>query len=71
MLSNIRKPRLQAEYLVLYMVLVKYIKTVYRCPPFGTILLATETLSYEIMKFLVLRMNSIISNEFTVKDLFA
>ena len=41
-----------------------------RCPPFRPILSAIGTPSYKIAKFLVLRMNSITSNEFTVKDTF-
>ena len=41
-----------------------------RCPPFRPILSAIGTPSYKIAKFLVPRMNSITSNEFTVKDTF-
>ena len=41
-----------------------------RCPPLRPILSAIGTLSCKIAKFLVPRMNSITSNEFTVKDTF-
>ena len=41
-----------------------------RCPPFKHITSAIGTPSYKIAKFLVLRMNSVTSNEFTVKDTF-
>ena len=41
-----------------------------RCPPFRPILSAIGTPSYKVPKFLVFRMNSITSNEFTVKDIF-
>ena len=41
-----------------------------RCPPFRPILSAKGTPSYKNAKYLVLRMNSIKSNEFTVKDTF-
>ena len=40
-----------------------------RCPPFRPILSATGRPSYKIAKFLVPRMNSITSNEFTVNEL--
>ena len=41
-----------------------------RWPSFRPILSATGTSSYEIAKFLVLRKNSITSNELTAKDTF-
>ena len=41
-----------------------------RCPPFRPIISAIKTPSYKIAKFLVFRMNSITSNEFTIKDTF-
>ena len=53
---------------VLYGLCKVYKNIVDRCPPFWPILSAIETLSYKIAKFLVPKMNSITSNEFTIKD---
>ena len=41
------------------------------CPPFRPILSAIGTPSYKIAKFLVPKLSSVTSNEFTVKDSFA
>ena len=55
---------------VLYGLCKVYKKIVDRCPPFRPTLSAIRTPSYKIGKFLVHRMNSITSNQFTVKETF-
>ena len=40
------------------------------CPPFRPILLALQTLPYNLAKFLVPILDSLTKNEYTVKDLF-
>ena len=41
------------------------------CPPFGPILSAITTPTYKLVKFLVLILKSLTSNEYMVKDSFA
>ena len=55
---------------VLYGLCKVHKNIVHRYPPFRCILSAIGTPSYEIAKLLVPRMNSITSNEFTVKNTF-
>ena len=54
---------------VLYGLCKVHKNIVCRCPPFRRILSAIGRPSYKIAKFLVPRMNSITSNEFTVNEL--
>ena len=55
---------------VLYSLSKVHKNIVDKCPPFRPILSAVGTPSYKMAKFLVLRMNSITSNELTVKETF-
>ena len=71
MLSNIKKIKVVGSRPgVLYGLCRVYKNKVDRCPPFRRILSAIGTPSYKIVKLLVPRMNSIHSNEFTVKNTF-